>query len=114
MQMIFAAPSLTPPTQETLEQYSTKRFRKIARLLTRHNNYILRISADKQREDFYVTADLSPDGIVTTANAKDLRKAIDLAADQLKRLLTKEKGKRSDISRKRKVKEYIRKVTDIF
>lgn len=114
MKYIFVAPGLTEPTHETLETYSKKMFKKILRLLDeRETESILRISAQKDGDEFVVTADLSgKESVLSKESNRDLRRAIEKVSTELKSLLAKNKDKNTRVSSEaRKIKDLIREET---
>ena len=106
MQYLFTAPSLTKPTFETLETYTKKRFRKIERLIPGRISVeaTLRISVQKDGDQFALTVEISlhnGEDILVKEKDRDLRRAIDLSAEQLKQKMSKDKAKRIDLRKMR-------------
>ncbi len=104
MEFIFNASSLTKPTFETLEEYTKKRFAKVEKLLSKHKDseHEVKVSVEKQRDLFNLTVEVfHTEHHVVKASDRDLRKAIDIAAKELKTVLGKHHEKRINISRVR-------------
>jgi ribosomal subunit interface protein len=91
MKFTISAPSLTSPTYQTLEEYSTKRFSKVKKFLGNKEdwtNHEVRISVEKSAHLFELTAEIfNSKHIVVKVQDKDIRKAIDKALDQCIRQL---------------------------
>ncbi len=118
MRLTISAPSLTKPTYQTLEEYATKRFQKIQKLLRKREetDHELRIGVEKSGDLYEITAEVFvPVSITVKAKDRDLRKVIDNAVDQLQRRLREGNRKNVDkrISRNRIVKK-IRSITSNF
>ncbi len=112
MQYMFTAPTLTRPTFETLETYARTRFRKIERLIPKHINVnaTLRISVQKDGDQFAITVEISlhnGEEILIKEKNRDLRRAIDISAEQLKLKMSKDKAKRINF---RKMKSNVRDI----
>lgn len=91
MQLLFSAPSLTAPTFETLQEYGSKRFEKLARFLPKFEGEpSVRISVQKEGYLFVVRVEVAiPKVIVVTMKNADLRKAIDYAYATLKKTVVR-------------------------
>lgn len=104
MKYLIVAPSLTPPTYETLEEQIYKAFGKVEKLL-RGEEATLRISISKEAEEFIVTAEFwNSENLVSKEKNRDLRVAVDIVAREIRDQLVKAKGKRG----LRKMNEKIR------
>lgn len=92
MQLLFTAPSLTPPTFETLQEYGSKRFEKLARFLPKFNaEPSIKISVQKEGYLFVVHVEVAiPKVIIVTIKDADLRKAIDYAYATLKKTVVRQ------------------------
>lgn len=110
MEFIFNASSLTAPTFETLESYTKKRFAKLKRFLPQNNNtkHTVKVSVEKERHNFVLTAEvIHTERVLVKTQSDDIRKAIDMAADQLKRNLRRLNDKKHDWSLvRRKIDKY--------
>lgn len=96
MRFQFAAPDLSAPTLETLEEHSKKMFKKIERILPKNiEDPLLRISVGKDGEEFHIVAELHAfEILVVKTSDRDLRYGIDVLSHELKNLLNKHKEKR--------------------
>ncbi|MCA9379299.1 HPF/RaiA family ribosome-associated protein [Candidatus Dojkabacteria bacterium] len=92
MQLLFSAPSLTAPTFETLREYGSKRFEKLARVLPQFNGEpLIKVSVQKEGRLFVVHVEVAiPKVIVVTMKDADLRKAIDYAYATLKKTVVRQ------------------------
>ncbi|MCA9386631.1 HPF/RaiA family ribosome-associated protein [Candidatus Dojkabacteria bacterium] len=105
MHINITAPSLTKPTYQTLEEYATKRFQKIEKLLRKkaQTDHELRIGVDKSGDMYELKAEIFiPVSIVARVKDRDLRKAVDMAVDQIKRQLKSGHQRRIDLREKGK------------
>ncbi|GAB4285422.1 MAG: hypothetical protein Kow0081_3230 [Candidatus Dojkabacteria bacterium] len=115
MNYIVNAPHLTPPTYETLVDYTKKRFAKIEKLLRRkgESDYEMRVGVEKSGKNYALVAELhgGPIKQVVKATDRDIRKVVDIAADKLKRAIANSEGKVKDMRTKRqKVLDSLRKL----
>lgn len=99
MKLIFAANTLTEPTQETFEEIAQKSFRKIERLIDENpeQEAEIRISVEKNGNEYLVTTELRTfkrGNHITKTNDRDIRKAVNEAAKELKSILRKDKDKK--------------------
>ena len=109
MHLTISAPSLTKPTYQTLEEYATRRFKKIEKFLRKKDKteHELRISVDKSGDFFELSAEIFiPVSIIVKTKNRDLRKAIDDSLEQLKRKLKEghERNVNKKINRRRVIK----------
>lgn len=95
MQLLFNASDLTAPTAETLREYASRRFTKLAKYLPRVEfDRAVRISVQKERHTFLVQVEVAvPKVLVVKARNVDLRKAIDMAYQMLKEMLLRYREK---------------------
>jgi ribosome-associated translation inhibitor RaiA len=91
MKFTISAPSLTSPTYQTLEEYSTKRFAKVKKFLAKkedQTNHEVRISVEKVGHLFELTAEIfNSKHVVVKVQNRDIRKAVDNAVDHCMRQL---------------------------
>jgi len=92
----FTAPSLTKPTHDTLEEYSKRMFKKIERFVDSSNaSAILKISVDKDGDNFSLKSEIHVfEEIIIKVKDRDLRRAIEKAAHEMKSKLLKDKEKK--------------------
>jgi len=108
MKYLFVAPSLTPPTHETLEEHAYRAFKKVEHILN-NEGATLRISVNKEGEEFVVMAELwNSVNIVSKEKNRDMRFAIDGVAMEVKNQLIKKKDKKG----LRKMNEKIKGLRD--
>lgn len=94
MKYLFVAPSLTPPTYQTLEDQVYKAFKKVENLL-KNEQATLRISVSKEGEEFVVMAELSNSvNVVSKEKNRDLRVAVDSVAMEVKNQFLKKKDRK--------------------
>jgi ribosomal subunit interface protein len=100
MRFTFNAPHLNPPTLETLQDYSQKKFSKIKKFLKKDDksNNEIRISVNKVREIFELSVQVfGIQRVIAKVKDKDIRRSVDKACDEIKRSLAelKDKNQRS-------------------
>lgn len=109
MRISISAPSLTKPTYQTLEEYATKRFKKVDKFLKKKEDYDpeIRLSMTKSGDLFVLNVENSHPSLNARSKDRDMRKVVDIALDQIVRQLKEEKGKTRDnrISRSRVFKK---------
>lgn len=91
MKFQFVAPDLSSPTFETLQEHAHKAFAKLTRFL--HEDIVIRISVQKDGKFFKILCELNSKSLIAHSHDRDLRKAINDAAKDLKTLILKEKDK---------------------
>lgn len=94
MQLLFYAPKLTQPTQESLRSYSRMRFSKLTRLIPDINSMSVHIRVERQRHNFVLTVEIPlKKPIFIEVSHSNLYAAIDQAYDVVKRSIRKTKEK---------------------
>jgi ribosome-associated translation inhibitor RaiA len=102
MKFIFANPMLTKPTQDTVEKYAKKKFKKIVKVLPQGRDLEneVRVSTHKEGDQFVVTFEVfSNSRFLVKAKDRDLRRAIDFATDDLRTQIVNFKDKLKDRKR---------------
>lgn len=96
MKFIFANTVLTKPTQNTVESYAKKKFKKIIRVLPKGKDTKneVRVSTHKEGDMFVVNFEIfSNHRFIAKAKDRDLRRAIDFATDDLRTQIVNFKDK---------------------
>jgi len=107
MKYLIAAPDLTRPTLETLQEQVQIRFKKIERLASNLKvpNVIVKINVRKEGKTFYLTLEakfeLTKKELVVKEKGTDLRRIVSLAAQTLKSELVRQKEIAKDSKLKR-------------
>jgi len=91
MKFQFVAPELSSPTFETLKEHTQKAFAKLTRFLS--EDIIIRISVQKDGKFFKIICELHNKSLIAHSHDRNLRKAINNVARDLKTLVLKEKDK---------------------
>lgn len=90
MRITVTANSITQPTYQTLEEYSTKRLKKISKLLPKSDqtDHEIRVRGEKSGDMFEVMMELFvPTHFVSKCKDRDMRKAVDECVEALQRQL---------------------------
>ena len=111
MKYLFTAPSLTEPTYETLETQVYKAFAKIEKLVEKEESCTLRVSVNKDGDEFVVTVELINSGtIVSKQKDRNLRRAIDIVSHEIKSQLVKNKSKKGLQRMTERIKELRKRI----
>jgi ribosome-associated translation inhibitor RaiA len=118
MRLTISAPALTKPTYQTLEEYATKRFSKLKKILRKkgQTDHEIRIGVEKSGDLFELVAEVFVPVVVTVrVKNRDLRAAIDEASDQMRRRLREGHEKVVDQKKKRnRIFKQLRSMTGNF